>query len=173
MLLRYRLPADLITPLSAYLALRSHGASLLLESADQGERVGRHSFVLVQGAGEVKLNPPAHGWVQALRDLAGPVLESNGSFDAASELPPGRNAMPVGVGIAGYVGFEAVIADEPTLQLPKRDSLGLPTVWARRFDAALVFDHLHQVAELQVLGDDEAALRQRLLTLRLALSQPV
>ncbi|MBS0225379.1 MAG: anthranilate synthase component I family protein [Proteobacteria bacterium] len=173
MLLRYRLPADLITPLSAYLALRSHGASLLLESADQGERVGRHSFVLVQGAGEVKMAPPAHGWVQALRDLAGPILADRGTFDAASELPPGRDTMPVGVGIAGYVGFEAVIADEPTLQLPKRDSLGLPTVWARRFDAALVFDHLHQVAELQVMGDDEAALRQRLLTLRLALSQPV
>ena len=34
MLLRYRLPADLITPLSAYLALRSHGASLLLDPND-------------------------------------------------------------------------------------------------------------------------------------------
>ena len=172
MFIRYRLPADLITPLSAYLALRSHGASLLLESADQGERVGRHSFVLIQDSGELKLEGRVSGWVQALRDFAGPVVDNAGVFDEASELPPGRDAMPIGVGIAGYVGFEAVIADEPTLTLPARNSLGLPTVWARRFNAALVFDHLHQVAELQVLGTDLGAVRHKLLSLRLALSQP-
>ncbi|HJU84736.1 MAG TPA: anthranilate synthase component I family protein [Holophagaceae bacterium] len=173
-LLRHRLPADLLTPLSAYLALRPEGATLLLESADQGERVGRHSFVLLQGQGELRLDPPGEGWVEGLRRLAGPALDASASrHDPEAELAPGREAMPVGVGIAGYVGFEALAALEPTLPLPDRNTLDLPTVWARRFDAALVFDHLHQVAELQALDADEARGFARLRALRRALAAGV
>ncbi len=153
MLLRRLLPADLITPLSAFLALKPAGASLLLESCDLGERVGRHSFVLLQGEGEVRLDPPGLGWVEALRGLAdlGPL---HSEMDARPDLPGPRDAFPIGVGCSGYVGFEAIGALEPSLPLPAKNSLGLPTVWMRRFDGALVFDHLHQVAELQVLCVD-------------------
>jgi anthranilate synthase component 1 len=172
MLLLHRLPADLLTPLSAYLALRAEGASLLLESADQGERVGRHSFVLVQGGGELRLDPPGRGWVQALRALAGPVEAARGELTPGTELPEGREAMPLGVGCAGYLGFEALGALEPTLALPAQNSLGLPTVWMRRFDAALVFDHLHQVAELQVLAPTREAASTRIDDLRRALDGP-
>ena len=172
-LLRHRLPADLLTPLSAYLALRGEGATLLLESADQGERVGRHSFVLMQGEGELRLDPPAASWVDALRRLAGPLIDPASSIHDPEALPPGREAMPVGVGLAGYVGFEALAALEPSLPLPSRNSLGLPTVWARRFDAALVFDHLHQVAELQVLTEAEDAGFHRLRRLRGVLASGV
>ena len=155
MLLRRLLPADLITPLSAFLSLKPAGASLLLESCDLGERVGRHSFVLLEGQGEVRLEPPGMGWVEALRSLAniGPLHSES---DARADLPGPREAFPIGVGCAGYVGFEAIVALEPSLPLPTRNSLGLPTVWMRRFEAALVFDHLHQVAELQVLCADRS-----------------
>ena len=173
MLIRHRFPADLLTPLSAYLALRSRGASLLLESADQGERVGRHSFVLIGGDECVKLDGPAHGWVEALRALSSPADAGIGELAATSELPEGRDAMPLGIGCAGYLGFEALGALEPSLPLPARNSLGLPTVWVRRFDAALVFDHLHQVAELQVRADSEAECASRLQSFRAALDAPV
>lgn len=174
MLLRYRLPADLITPLGTYLALRSHGASLLLESADQGERVGRHSFVLLEGVGEVHLPMPAMGWVQSLRDLAGPLDTSRGSLIEDSELPDDARApMPIGVGIAGYVGFEALAAEETTIGLPSKNTLGLPSVYAKRFDAAVVFDHLHQVAEIQVRAETSADARGKIRQLRIALYQPV
>ncbi|HZU53578.1 MAG TPA: hypothetical protein VFF77_06760, partial [Holophagaceae bacterium] len=172
MLLRHRLPADLLTPLSAYLALRAEGASLLLESADQGERVGRHSFVLIQGEGELRLDPPGHGWVEALRALAGAGETSTGELTADSELPDGRAPMPMGVGCAGYLGFEALGALEPTLSPPAKNSLGLPTVWMRRFDAALVFDHLHQVAELQVMAPSKVMATARIHALREALKAP-
>lgn len=173
MLLRHWLPADLLTPLSAYLALRAEGASLLLESADQGERVGRHSFVLLQGEGELRLDPPGHGWVEALRALAGPVGVERGELAPDTELPEGRDAMPIGVGCAGYMGFEALGAQEPTLPLAARNSLSLPTVWMRRFDAALVFDHLHQVAELQVRAASKEGASTRLSALREALKAAV
>ena len=173
MLLRHRLPADLLTPLSAYLALKAEGASLLLESADQGERVGRHSFVLMQGEGEVRLDPPGQGWVGALRALAGPVETARGELTSDSELPEGRDPMPVGVGCAGYLGFEALGALEPTLALPVTNSLGLPTLWIRRFEAALVFDHLHQVAELQVWAPSGKLAANRIQVLRRALKASV
>lgn len=174
MLLRYRLPADLITPLGTYLALRSHGASLLLESADQGERVGRHSFVLLEGAGEVRMEMPATGWVDALRDLAGAKDALKGDLMDDSELPDDpRAAMPIGVGIAGYVGFEALAAVETTIGLPKNNSLDLPSIHAKRFDAAVVFDHLHQVAELQARADTEEAARDKIQKMRIAMFQPV
>ncbi len=153
MLLRRLLPADLITPLSAFLALKPAGASLLLESCDLGERVGRHSFVLLEGQGEVRLDPPGLGWVEALRGLAS-IGTLRSESDAHADLPGPREAFPIGVGCAGYVGFEAIVALEPSLPLPAKNSLGLPTVWMKRFEAALVFDHLHQVAELQVLCAD-------------------
>lgn len=164
-LLRHPLPADLFTPLAAYLALRPQGASLLLESADQGERVGRYSFILLEGFGELNLPPPARGWVEALRAFVGAV-PIGARFDPEAELAAPREPLPLGVGCAGYLGFEAVGALEPSLPLPARDSLGLPGLWVRRFDTALVFDHLHQVAELQTLDGDAETGFQRLRTLR-------
>ncbi|HEX4845131.1 MAG TPA: hypothetical protein VFV26_02860, partial [Geothrix sp.] len=136
-LIRHPFPADLLTPLAAYLALRPAGASLLLESCDQGERVGRHSFVLLEGPAECRLDPPARGWPEALRALSGP--RSSGSVsDPAAELRAPKEPLPVGVGCAGYLGFEAVGALEPTLPQPAENSLGLPGLWVRRFDGALV-----------------------------------
>lgn len=170
LLLRRLIPADLITPLSAFLSLRPLGASLLLESSDLGERVGRYSFVLLEGQGEVRLDPPGQGWVEALRRLAdtGP-LESRRL--PSPELPLIREAPPIGVGTAGYVGFEAMGALEPTIPLPARNTLGLPTVWARRFDAALVIDHLHQVAELQALCAEASAGEATLASMEAALQR--
>src|SRR4051794_3796575 len=46
--LRHTLIDDIETPVSAYLKLRGEGPSFLLESAEQGQRVGRWSFLGVQ-----------------------------------------------------------------------------------------------------------------------------
>jgi anthranilate synthase component 1 len=165
MLVRYAIPGDLITPLSVYLALRDAGPGLLLESADRGEVVGRYSFVLSGAGPEVRLAPPGTGWVRAARELAGDT-RAEPLLDPASPVAPRRGPLPVGVGCAGYLGFEAVGASEPTLSLPARDPLGLPSVWLRRFDSAVVFDHLHQIAEIQILAPtvaDAIERRERIL----------
>ncbi len=39
------IPADLETPVPAYLKLKRLGACFLLESAENNERLGRHSFI--------------------------------------------------------------------------------------------------------------------------------
>src|SRR5438067_13804769 len=43
--LRHTFIDDIETPVSAYLKLRGEGPSFLLESAEQGQRVGRWSFL--------------------------------------------------------------------------------------------------------------------------------
>src|SRR3989442_12403054 len=47
-LLRHTFIDDCETPVSAYLKLRGEGPSFLLESAEQGQRFGRGSFLGVQ-----------------------------------------------------------------------------------------------------------------------------
>lgn len=170
MLVRHTLPADLLTPLAGYLALRAAGACVLLESSNRegpaGDSVGRYSFVLIGGdePREVKLAPPALGWVEAIRDLAGPHVHA-WTDDPESELPD-SGMFPMGVGCSGYVGFESVGALERSIPLPARDTLGLPGVWIRSFHAALVFDHLHQIAQLQVHLPDGAPLEAGLRRIR-------
>ncbi len=43
--LRHEFVADCETPVSAFLKLRGEGPAFLLESAEQGKRFGRYSFI--------------------------------------------------------------------------------------------------------------------------------
>src|SRR3954452_4953053 len=53
--LRHTFIDDIETPVSAYLKLRDGGPSFLLESAEQGQRVGRWSFLGVQPRSVMRL----------------------------------------------------------------------------------------------------------------------
>src|ERR687890_2705458 len=53
--LRHTFIADTETPVSAYLKLRGEGPSFLLESAEQGQRFGRWSFLGVQPRSVIRL----------------------------------------------------------------------------------------------------------------------
>src|ERR671921_926322 len=53
--LRHTFIDDIETPVSAYLKLRGEGPSFLLESAEQGQRVGRWSFLGVQPRSVMRL----------------------------------------------------------------------------------------------------------------------
>src|SRR5512132_3009386 len=53
--LRHTFISDTETPVSAYLRLRGEGPSFLLESAEQGQRFGRWSFLGVQPRSVIRL----------------------------------------------------------------------------------------------------------------------
>src|SRR3954451_20140829 len=53
--LRHTFIDDCETPVSAYLKLRGEGPSFLLESAEQGQRFGRWSFLGVQPRAVIRL----------------------------------------------------------------------------------------------------------------------
>src|SRR5918996_1635098 len=54
--LRHTFIADCETPVSAYLKLRGDGPSFLLESAEQGQRVGRWSFLGFRPTSVIRLS---------------------------------------------------------------------------------------------------------------------
>ena len=91
----HELPADLITPVGAYLRLREAlGApAFLLESVERGEQVGRYSF-LAAGLPAVD------------------TLEEAAAF-AASQPGPAAGAPPFAGGAVGFLSYDWVSELEP------------------------------------------------------------
>src|SRR3954469_21530114 len=58
--LRHTFVADTETPVSAYLKLRGEGPSFLLESAEQGQKVGRWSFLGFRPRAVIRLAAGEH-----------------------------------------------------------------------------------------------------------------
>src|ERR671922_963952 len=82
--LRHTFVADTETPVSAYLKLRGGGPSFLLESAEQGQRVGRWSFLGFRPRSVIRLRLGEHPDPYAL------VTEELGRYRIAQlpGLPP-------------------------------------------------------------------------------------
>ena len=58
--LRHTYISDCETPVSAYLKLRGNGPSFLLESAEQGQRVGRWSFLGFRPRATIRMSLGEH-----------------------------------------------------------------------------------------------------------------
>ena len=82
--LRHTFIADCETPVSAYLKLRGGGPSFLLESAEQGQRVGRWSFLGFRPRTTIRMSFSDHP------DPYGAVAEELGRYRIAplEGLPP-------------------------------------------------------------------------------------
>ncbi len=147
---------DAETPVSAFLKLRDGGPSFLLESAEQGGRLGRHSFLgfsprltLRWSEGELRewegaaagdpaaeptrRSPAADPYAAVAERLAGLRLAG------AGDLPfPG--------GAVGLFGYDLVRTVEP-LGEPNPDPLGLPDLALMVPELIVAFDHLkHEVS---------------------------
>jgi len=100
------LPADLLTPVGAYLRLRDLGPGFLLESVEGGQQVGRYSFL---SAGCERLDLPMTG-----EDPFAPLrarLTESADLDLEG-LPPFAG------GAVGMLGYDAIPRFEPTVPLP-------------------------------------------------------
>jgi anthranilate synthase component 1 len=159
------LPADLDTPLSAYLRLRPGPYSFLLESVEGGEVWARYSFlgtdplmVLTAKDDRVTLRRgnakpqrlPDGDPLEALRGLLGEFRPV-----AVPGLPRFQG------GAVGYLAYDMVRHME---RLPRttRDDLGLPDAVFMLSDTLLVFDNLRHrllvIANAHVDKQDPAAL---------------
>ena len=146
--LRHRFIADCETPVSAFLKLRGHDAgepAFLLESAEQGQRVGRWSFIGFRPRSVLRWSLGDDGDPYAL---------------AAAEVARYRQASlpelpPFAGGAVGFFGYDLVRTVEP-LGDPNPDALGLPDMALMLSDALVAFDHLkHTVTILaHVYADD-------------------
>jgi anthranilate synthase component I len=121
------LPADLITPVGAYLRLREAlgGPAFLLESVERGEQVGRYSF-LAAGLPAVA------------------TLEEAAAF-AASRPGPAAGAPPFAGGAVGFLSYDWVSDLEP-VPLPAANGAdaGLPTMRFLLAETVVAFDHVRR-----------------------------
>jgi anthranilate synthase component 1 len=136
--LRHAFIDDCETPVSAFLKLREAGPAFLLESADQGQRVGRYSFIGFRPRRVVR-------W--SLADGGDPYAVAAEAVARHRQAPlPGLP--PFAGGAVGFFGYDLVRTVEP-LGEPNPDVLGLPDMALMLTDALVVFDHLkHTIAVL-------------------------
>ena len=144
--------SDLETPVSAFLKLGAPRRAFLLESAEQGQHLGRYSFL---GVGARALVTYADGRLTVQENGDRLEVEHPDPFAAAAELiagyrPPASGAgggaagaalPPLAGGLVGYFGYDLVRRLEDLSDAPP-DDLGLPEMAFLLADTVLVFDHL-------------------------------
>ena len=147
-LLRHSFIDDCETPVSAYLKLRGEGPSFLLESAEQGQRFGRWSFL---GAGQRSVMRLEHGTLtvdgepQPYTDPYAAVADEVARY----RLAPAPDLPPFAGGAVGMFGYDLVRTFEPSVGPAKPDELGLPDLAVMVSHVMLAFDHLtHRVTVL-------------------------
>ena len=160
------IPADLETPVSAFLKLRAAGARFLLESVENGERLGRFSFIGVGSAARVTVGAKALevDGVGGKRSVAygeGGALGALRDLLRAQELPAEAGAPSLLGGLVGYLSYDFVRnLEKVPATLP--DRLGLPDGVFLLTDALVMFDHIRRRMTLVALADDVAAGEKRL-----------
>jgi anthranilate synthase component 1 len=173
--LRHSFIDDCETPVSAFLKLRALAPAepaFLLESADQGQRVGRWSFigfrprsVLRWSLGESKseqaaaAGAPAGGAGSAA--VSGTDAPAVDPYALAAEQvgrfrqAPMDDAPPFAGGAVGFFGYDLVRTVEP-LGPPNPDPLGLPDMALMFSDALVIFYHLKHTVTILVNADLDA-----------------
>ena len=160
--LRHTYIDDIETPVSAYLKLRGEGPSFLLESAEQGQRFGRWSFIGVQPRTVIRLEDgdlTVGGVPRAAGDPYSAVRDELSRY----RVPPLEGLPPFAGGAVGLFGYDLVRHVEPTVGPPNPDELGAPDMALMISDVLLAFDHFtHEVTVLaNVFVDDDLERRYR------------
>jgi anthranilate synthase component 1 len=144
-----KVPADLTTPVRAFLALTRPGEdAFLLESVAGGEAQARYSFLGFRPS-EIFL---ASREARTIRDRRTVALEGSpveafqswiGTFGTGEQTSP----VPFMGGAVGWMDFSAFALSEPVLE-PSFPTARDPRIVFGLFSAGLVFDHLRQEAWL-------------------------
>ncbi len=138
------IPADLLTPVSAFLGLSARSAqAFLLESVVGGERIARYSFLGRDPIATVEVRERD----VVVRDGEGTRLVSGGLLPVLRERL-GHSAVEIdGLprftgGAVGYLGYDAIRLFE---RIPDRHEAGeLPTAAFSFYRAIVAFDHVLQ-----------------------------
>jgi len=148
----FDIPADLDTPVSAFLKLAPLRPRFLLESVEGGERVARYSSIGLGDARELVLRG----------DDVLPELRA-----ALADAPAFEPGAPFPGGLVGFTGYDVVRRFERRGEGPPPPDGPLAAYLAPR--SVLVFDHVTRRAGVLHAGpDDEARALRREVVARLA-----
>ena len=176
------LPADLETPVSAYLKLAGAGLGFLLESVEGGERLGRYSFIGFEPRGVVSITAgvatvttPAGATVEAVADPLAVLrtLVWRRVEHSEPELPRFTG------GAVGYLAYECARYWERLPTAANDPGRGPDAVFLLT-DSLVVFDHLRHrllaithVDTARDLRSEYRAARERLQRVADLLSRPL
>jgi anthranilate synthase component 1 len=166
--LRQRIPADLETPVSAFLKLQTmpdgQRARFLLESVERGIQVGRYSFIGVSPASTLRLDGDTLTITRRGESASTP-LSGRDPLDFVREeiarTPPLDDADIPGpfAGAVGYISYDVARHFE---RLPRHQTggLGLPDYYFMISHTLVIFDHVRSEMEIVTLppaGDADRA----------------
>ena len=150
----FDIPADLDTPVSAFLKLEPLRPRFLLESVEGGERLGRYSFIGFGDADELRVDAkiPDTPEGRSRPDPEAFLAPLRAALAAAPRLDPDSSGMPFGGGLVGAIGFDATrrLESLPCRALRGRNEPDALFVSPR---SVLVFDHVTRQAALLHAGD--------------------
>ncbi len=166
----FDIAADLDTPVSAYLKLRSLSPRFLLESVEGGERLARYSFLGFGDALEVRLEGQTFSIGDEVserpQDQAEYLNLLRSALAAAPKPAPIVEGLPFSGGLVGVSGYDVVRLFE---RLPRHTvpQTGIPEAAFTAPSSALVFDHLTRRVALLHDGPDaeREALRKEVIRL--------
>jgi anthranilate synthase component I len=149
--LRETFIADCETPVSAFLKLRELAPgepAFLLESVEQGQRMGRYSFIGFRPRSVLR-------W--SLGDPGDPYALAAAAVADCRQAPlaDGMGGSPFNGGAVGFFGYDLVRTVEP-LGAPNPDLLGLPDMALMLTDALVAFDHLKHTITILANADLDA-----------------
>ena len=144
---------DCETPVSAFLKLRGRGPAFLLESAEQGQRFGRYSFLGFRPRAILRYE--GGGFTATEIDGEPRKIDTSNPFRAVADylsaygLAPLDDLPPFAGGAVGVFGYDLVRTVE-RLPEPNPDDVGTPDMALMVSDALIVFDHLHHQVTIMV-----------------------
>jgi anthranilate synthase component 1 len=165
------LPADLETPVSAYLKLAGRSPSFLLESVTGGEQLARYSFIgvrpsraFVLRAGSWEAHAPEG--ISALPGQ-GDAFAALGAAMRAYRMAPVAGLPRFTGGLVGYLGYDVAAQCEPAIPTARQvygvQEDGLPEAIFLLADTVVAFDHafgrILLIVNVPFSGDEAAARR--------------
>lgn len=154
------MPADLETPVSAFMKLKKVGAKLLLESVESGTILGRYSFIGIKPACRIIANREEIIIESAQGDTHLPYMEGNSPLDSiknimeAYNIEQAANQPRLLGGAVGYISYDMVrfLEEIPDKQT---DTLEMPLALMYLIDTLLVFDHVQRRIRLLTLTEED------------------
>jgi anthranilate synthase component 1 len=146
--LRHTFIDDCETPVSAYLKLRGDGPSFLLESAEQGQRFGRWSFLGFRPRTVIRMQDGVLTVGGEQRPAGDPYATVAAELERY-RIAPLQGLPPFAGGAVGLFGYDLVRTFEPTVGAGNPDPVGTPDLALMVSDVLVAFDHLrHEVTLL-------------------------
>ncbi|MBW0521930.1 hypothetical protein O181_061645 [Austropuccinia psidii MF-1] len=152
------LPADLTTPVAAYLKLTNGATSHPINPSSTSNQgvTGVESFLLesiVSGTHQARYSFIGSNPLKVLRTGETSDLQGDPLAHLENELKQYQYVQVPGIppftgGAVGFVSYDSVFHFEPTTRRPLRDPIGLPESVFMICDSVVVFDHAFQTIKI-------------------------